>query len=267
MGKPNAKVPEGRDVFKPYDSKTDPLAAWRTINRSWAENPLPADRDRDLVKLFREIGVGPEFSAESIDQLPEPIRKGLARAATTTRPMIDQMLATGAYKSKIVNGWNYPPTTFGRAGLAGDFTTRAAIQSLGGIIANDPEEAVYINTFSDSNGKALVGGQKYTIRFDGKNLPPVTEFYSLTLYGADANFVPNKLMRYALGDRSKDLSKENDGSYTLYLQPDAPTDAAKQSNWLPSPKSGTFYLVLRTYGPKDAIIKQTWEPPAVVSAK
>ena len=157
--KKDTKVPEGRDVFKPYDEKTDSLAEWRTINRSWSENSLPKNRDRDLVELFAQIGVGPGFSAESIDKLPEPTKSGLARAAAATRPMIDRMLATGAYKSKVVNGWNYPPKTFGRAGLAGDFVTRAAIQSLGGIIANDPEEAVYLNTFVDSNGKALVGAR------------------------------------------------------------------------------------------------------------
>jgi hypothetical protein len=266
-GKPNAKVPEGRDVFKPYDSKDDPLAVWRTINRAWAENPLPADRDRDLVKLFKEIGIGPEFSAESLDKLPEATRRGLARAAAETRPMIDQIMATGAYRSKIVNGWNYPPVTFGRAGLVGDFPTRAGMQSLAGIIANDPAEAVYLNRFTDNNGETLAGGRKYTVRFDGKNLPPVTEFYSLTMYQADSNFVPNELKRYSFGDRSKNVNKESDGSYTLYLQPDEPTEADKKSNWLPSPKSGTFYLVLRTYGPKDAVIKQTWEPPAVDAVK
>ena len=262
-GKSNVKVPEGRDVFKPYDSKKDPLADWRTINRSWAENPLPTDRDRDLVKLFHEIGIGPDFSADSLDKLPEPIQHGLARAAATTRPMIDQMLATGAYKAKIINGWNYPPPTFGRAGLAGDFTTRAGVQSLGGIIANDPKEALYINTFTDVKGKPLVGGNKYTITFDGNNLPPVNEFYSLTIYGADSNFVPNKLMRYSFGDRTTSLKKQSDGSYTIYLQSDAPSDPNKQANWLPSPKDGTFYLVLRTYGPKEALIQQTWTPPAV----
>jgi hypothetical protein len=34
------QVPEGRDVFQPYDPSNDPLADWRTINRAWAENPV-----------------------------------------------------------------------------------------------------------------------------------------------------------------------------------------------------------------------------------
>ena len=273
-GRPNVKVPEGRDVFKPYrdifkpdDGKEDPLADWRTINRAWNENPLPEDRDRDLIELFSEIGVGPGFSAESLDDLPEPIKRGLARAAKTTRPMIDKIMVTGAYKSKIVNGWNYPPKSFGRAGLSGDFVTRAALQSLGGIIANDPEEGVYLNTFVDIEGKALAGGSDYTIRFNGDNLPPTNEFFSLTLYGPDSNFVANELKRYSFGDRSKGLVKDKDGSFTIYVQPNKPQEKEKIANWLPSPSKGNFYLVLRTYGPKQPIIEQVWEPPAVFPVK
>jgi len=273
-GKKNAVVPEGRDVFKPYGNVFEPygrekdsLADWRTINRAWSENPLAKDRDRDLVKLFAEIGVGPGFTAESLDKLPEPIKKGLARAAATTRPMLDEMLATGAFKSKVVNGWNYPPKTFGRAGLAGDFVTRAAIQSLGGIIANDPEEAVYLNTFNDVNGKPLVGGQRYTVQFKKDNLPPVKEFFSITMYGPDSNFVPNDIKRYSVGDRTAGTVKGNDDTITIYIQPDPPKTPAERANWLPSPFQGNFYLVLRSYGPKQPIIDQVWAPPAVTPVR
>ena len=266
-GKEDVKVPEGRDVFKPYDEKADPLAEWRTINRSWSENPLPQNRDRDLVELFAEIGVGPGFSAESIDKLPEPTKRGLARAAAATRPMIDQMLATGAYKSKVVNGWNYPPKTFGRAGLAGDFVTRAAIQSLGGIISNDPAEAVYLNTFVDSGGKVLAGGARYTLQFKLNDLPPVKEFFSVTMYGSDSNFVANDAMRYSVGDRTGGLVKDKDNAITIYIQPEPPADATQRANWLPSPKQGNFHLVLRTYGPKKPIIDQEWVPPALVATQ
>lgn len=266
-GKENAQIPEGRDVFKPYDKGSDPLAEWRTINRAWSENPLPKDRDRDLVTLFAEIGIGPGFTAESIDSLPEPTQKGLARAAVAARPMLDDILATGAFKSKVVSGWNYPPKTFGRAGLAEDFVTRAAIQSLGGIIANDPEEAVYLNTFVDINGDTLADGRRYAIKFEADNMPPIKEFFSLTMYGGDSNFVPNDIKRYSVGDRTSGIVKAPDGSVTVYVQPDEPGNSSMRANWLPSPAKGNFYLVLRTYGPKQPLIEQVWQPPAVIPAK
>ena len=260
--------PEKRDVFKPYDQTKDPLADWRTINRAWSENPLPKDRDRDLVKLFAEIGIGPQFTAESLDQLPESTKRGLARAIATARPMLEEIKVVGAYKTKVVNGWNYPPKSFGRAGLAGDFTTRGAIQSLGGILANDPEEAVYMNTFFDGNGKRLAGGSRYTLQLKGDNLPPTKEFWSITMYGAhDQNFIANDIKRYSVGDRTPGLVKEADGTINVYIQPEPPTVPAQRANWLPSPAKGNFYLIMRTYGPKQPIIDQTWEPPAIMPAK
>ncbi|WP_182912023.1 DUF1254 domain-containing protein [Sphingomonas cavernae] len=265
-GQSDPQVPEGRDVFKPYDSAHDPLADWKTINSAWSENPLPKDRDTELVRLFGEIGIGPDFTAESVDALPEPTRQGLARAAATTRPMLDAMIATGAYKAKLLNGWMYPPRTFGRAGLHGDFVVRASGQCLGGIISNDAEEAVYLPAFNDVGGDPLVGGRRYAIRFGADELPPVDQFWSITMYGRDHNFVPNDTMRYSIGDRTPDLAKAADGSLSIYIQPNPPTDPAERANWLPSPRQGSFHLVLRTYGPKQPIIDQVWVPPAVTPA-
>jgi hypothetical protein len=266
-GKKDAQVPEGRDVFKPYDNKIDPLADWRTINRAWSENPLPKGRDAALVKLFSEIGIGPDFTAESIDSLSEPTRKGMARAAVTARPMIDEMMLTGGFRSKVVNGWSYPSKVMGRAGLAEDFVTRAALQCRAGIISNDPEEAVYMNTVVDINGKTLAGGQRYTVKFEADNMPPTKEFFSLTMYGIDSNFVANDIKRYSVGDRTAGIVKGADGSATIYIQPDEPTDPSMRANWLPSPATGNFYLILRTYGPKQPIIDQLWQPPAVTPVK
>lgn len=265
-GRRNPKVPEGRDVFKPLDAKQNPLADWKTINTAWAENPLPKDRDPDLVKLFGQIGIGPEFSADSIDKLPEPTRRGLARAAAAARPMLNEMLITGGYKSKMVNGWMYPPEGFGRAGLHEDFVLRASGQCLGGIISNDADEAVYLPAFTDDNSHPLAGGRRYIIRFAADNLPPVNEFWSMTLYGPDHNFVANDIMRYSVGDRTAGLVKDADGSLTVHIQPDAPSDPAARANWLPSPSQGSFHLLLRTYGPKQPVIDQTWAPPAVTPA-
>jgi len=263
-GKPVSEMPERRDVWAPYDLKSDPLAHWKTINRAWAENPIA--RDPELTKAFAEIGVGPDFSPESLDQLPEPTKRGLARAAIVadTRT-IEEAKITGAYKSTIVNGWSFPPDGFGRSGLKGDFITRAALQCRGGIISNDAEEALYLFTFSDVEGNRLMGTNRYVIHFDGQHLPPVNEFWSLTAYKVDTNFHNNPLDRYSVGDRSSFLEREAGGSFTLALQNESPR-ADKESNWLPVPEGG-FYLVLRTYGPKPELIERQWAPPAVEKVK
>jgi hypothetical protein len=59
-----------------------------------------------------------------------------------------------------------------------------------------------------------------------------------------------------------DLKKNADGSLTLYIQKDEPTDAAQKANWLPAP-DGPIYMVMRLYWPKDAVLNGTWSPPAI----
>ena len=150
----------------------------------------------------------------------------------------------------------------GRAGVHDDFLTRASVQCLLGIIANDPEEAVYLNTATDSEGEPLHGDHDYRLRFGLGELPEVKAFWSLTMYGMDANLVHNPIDRYALGDRSPGLIQDADGGLTFHIQADAP-DSGREPNWLPAPAGQPFYLVLRTYLPSAEILEQAWRPPGL----
>lgn len=257
-GKKDTKLPESRDVWKPFDPSTDPLAEWKTMNRAMTENP-PEARLAKLVEFFGKIGVGP---GQDIDKLDDATKRGLARAAIDGRKLLNEVVRSGKL-GKQVNNWNIPPKIFGRAGLNDDFLLRASVQCLGGIIANDPEEAVYYNTTLDKSGQAFDGEKQYTIHFAPDQLPKVDAFWSLTLYDMTYNFTPNAIDRYAIGDRNKDLKKDADGGLTIYIQNTSP-GKEKESNWLPSTKSGAFILVLRTYMPGEEIVEQKWAPPAVV---
>ncbi len=265
-GKDLSTLPINRNVIKPYDRNTDDLADWKTMIAVWKENPI--ERDSDLKKLFAYIGIGPEFNPEDIDKIDESIKKGLIRAAKDARKDLDGIYNTGGFKPSIKNGWSYPPMAFGRLGLVYDFPTRASIQCEKGIISNDPIEATYLNTPKDSKGELLNGNNKYEIRYTKETLPQVKEFYSLTIYKMDGNFVPNDIMRYSIGDRTKGIKKSADGSYTVYVQADEPKDPDKRANWLPSPSGDVgFYFVLRTYGPEKSVVDQTWTPPAIVKVE
>jgi hypothetical protein len=62
--------------------------------------------------------------------------------------------------------------------------------------------------------------------------------------------------------------KNDDGSLTLYIQKDEPTDPAQKANWLPAP-DGPIYLVMRLYWPKTetpSVLppgKGSWQPPGI----
>jgi hypothetical protein len=260
FGQTGVTLPERRDVWPPYDPKTDPLAEWKTMNRAMTEDPVEP-RLASLVTLFSHIGIGP---GRNIDALDEPTKAGLARAATDGRALLNAVIKSGLL-GKQVNNWNIPPASFGRAGLADDFLLRASVQCLGGIIANDPEEAVYFNTALDAQGNPLDGGRAYTMRFAPGALPEVGGFWSISLYDPTYNFTPNAINRYAIGNRTDGLKTDADGGLTIHIQSTSP-GADREANWLPSTQSGGFLLIMRTYMPGEAIVRQEWAPPGVTPA-
>jgi hypothetical protein len=255
-GKPQASVAENRDVPKPFDSATDPLAEWKTINRAMVKNP-PLQQHAVLLEMFKQIGVGPGIDVSAVD---EATKRGLIRAAADGRKMLQGILATGAGLPKV-NGWSIPPATMGRAMIRNDFKT-LAMQNMAGIIAHDPEEAIYINTHSDTAGETLNGKNKYTLRFEPNQLPEVKYFWSLTMYDLTNNLVKNPIDRWAIGSLGGGYAKAADGSLTLYLQKNSP-GKDKEANWLPAP-DGDFWVVFRIYGPGPKVVNQTWKMPPLV---
>ena len=260
-GRKDAVLPASRDVWKPYDPKADPLAEWKTMNRAMTDDP-PEARLSKLVELFGKVGVGP---GKDVDSLDDATKRGLARAAVDGRKLLNEVIRSGDLGTRV-NGWNVPPAAMGRAGLSDDFLLRASLQCLGGIIANDPAEAVYFNTTSDAVGTHLDGARQYVLRFPPGQLPPVKAFWSITMYDPTYNLVANPLNRYAIGDRTRGLKLDPDGGLTIYLQGTTP-GADKESNWLPSPTSGPYLIVLRTYLPGAEIVEKKWSPPGVTAAE
>jgi hypothetical protein len=131
---------------------------------------------------------------------------------------------------------------------------------------------VYPLTQLDRDRAPLTGGKRYVAHFPAKMAhPPVKFFWSMTLYDLDGFFIPNAIDRYLVNDRSH-LKYNADGSLDIYIQPDAPKNAAHKRNWLPAPGANaatpTFRLILRLYGLSAAGIKGVvdgsgWQGPTV----
>ena len=254
-GNPGAVMPTDRNVARPFDPKSDPLADWKTMNRAMVKNP-PLAQHAPLLDMFKQIGIGPGIDPESMDPAT---KRGLQRAAVDGRRMLQEMLVTGLGKPKV-NGWSRPPATMGRAMLNNDFAT-LALQCYGGIISHDPSEAIYFNTYVDGDGRALDGANRYTLRFEAGQLPEVEYFWSLTMYDLTNNLVRNPIDRWAIGSLAGKYRTAPDGSLTLYIQKDSPGEAL-ESNWLPA-SEGEFWVVLRTYGPRPRVVDGSWKVPAL----
>jgi hypothetical protein len=163
--------------------------------------------------------------------------------------------------NRVVNGWSYNPSNWGRMAESGDFLGRAATQSLSGGIENLIEEAVKLRTFTDDQGRPLDGSKRYILKFSADQIPKVDAFWSITLYDNRFNLVQNDADKYAVRDIDPDLAYGDDGSLTIYLQSQPPTE--ESVNWIPTPADSGFNLFFRAYLPDQAFIDQTYEPPAV----
>jgi hypothetical protein len=99
-----------------------------------------------LLRQFATIGIGPGLD---VDAQPDHVKENLVRALGAGMQLLKQQFLSGSWAT-VVNGWRYPPPNEGRFG--DELLNRAADQSLAGIVANDPAEAVYLVNFTDDGG-------------------------------------------------------------------------------------------------------------------
>ncbi len=242
------------------DMKTPPMTQVSNMNAdtffSYAAELLkvnpPHTTDQAMVARMQQIGieVGESFDFGKTDA---DVQRALDRAATDA---LQAMQTKFPSLARVVNGWQI----FTDLGAYGnDYLKRAAV-ALFGLGANLPEDAIYPVNIGDSDGKPLTGANQYVLHFDETEIPPVTAFWSVTLYDQDGFPTANDLKRNAIGDRDA-LTFHPDGSLDIYVQHVSP-GAEKESNWLPAP-SGDFNLLLRLYAPEASVVDGSWVPPAV----
>ena len=115
-----------------------------------------------------------------------------------------------------MNGWSMNTDTMG---VYGNYYLKRAIVAQVGLGANLPEDAIYPLNLGDQTGKPLDGANKYTMHFAKGATPPVSAFWSLTLYDTDGFQVANSLNRFAVSSWMP-FKYNADGSLELYIQYD-----------------------------------------------
>jgi hypothetical protein len=183
-------------------------------------------------------------------------------AETADRQLIDPLFEFRNWGVQLPFHWS---STSNNAAFGTDYFTRTAVAK-SNIFVNAPNETKYFYQDLDATGGRLNGSKRYTVTFAKGETPPVNGFWSLTLYNDKHFFEPNAIKRFSIGTKNRDLKYGEDGSLTIHIQNEAPTDPLEKANWLPSPK-GNFSLYVRAYWPKVAITGGSWTPPGVETSK
>jgi hypothetical protein len=180
----------------------------------------------------------------------------LARGAANGLKLMQDRAAT---LFRLVNGWRI--LTEGVGVYGNDYLKRAVYPMLLGVGGNQPEDSFYPFNVADADGRPVTAEHRYVMHFTADEIPPVSGFWSLSMYDAEGFPVANPIDRHAIGDRDA-LTFNPDGSLDLYIVNESP-GPAKESNWLPAPKSGTLSMTLRLYEPKPQALDGRWNPPPI----
>lgn len=229
------------------------------------------EEEQKLMKRFAKIGLGTDeefdinsFSSEIQNAIEEGVKEGFsdieefAKKASTDSLSSAKIFGTRSFLQKSAKE-NYN---------LDEFFIMRAVAAHQGLYGNSGDEAIYPTYLVDADGTPFDASKNnYKLTFKKGEFPPVTAFWSLTMYdGKTQLLIDNPLNRYLLNSSMMEQFVFNkDGSLTLYVQKDSPGKKL-ESNWLPTP-NGPFYAVMRLYGPKKEAIEGKWISPALTINK
>jgi len=241
------------------DKKAQGIGVFEYINMALAWHPASMSELTAMTR-FSRIGVvpGQDFSTNGLsDDVIAAMKQGITEAKQEITAIIEKPAVT-------VNNWLWDKSDISRFGS--DYNFRAAVAQKN-IYPNAPDHAMYGQAARYPDGTVLTGEMGSQLRFEAGQLPPANWFWSLTLYDSETTAMhPNDIQRYNIGNKTKGLTIADDGSLTIFIQHQEPTEKAKRSNWLPAPK-GQIYMVLRLYGAKPEVMNGSWTPPPVTKIK
>jgi hypothetical protein len=262
LSQPAPQAAPAIDFMKPLtpDTQKTSLEFFNVLNFLLQFCP-PHPSEKELMARFARIGVGAgkTFDASKLSpDMKKAIEDGMADA------WADQATLKKRIDAKELTSGDMFGT---REYLKNNYAYRMAGAVIG-IYANSKDEAMYPAYTVDSDGKALdATNNRYTMRFEPGQLPPVNAFWSLTMYELPASLLTaNPLNRYLLNSPMlPQFKRDADGGLTLVIQNESP-GKGKEANWLPAPK-GPFFMAMRLYWPKEEALTGKWTAPPLKRAE
>jgi len=224
--------------------------------------------EQALMQRFAKIGLGNEEKFD-IKTLSPEIQKALEEGAQEGLSAIKEFGKKESVdplgSAKVFGSREFLNKSAKENYNLNDLFIIRAVGAQMGIYGNSGDEAIYPTYLADAEGASLdASDNKYTLTFKKDEFPPVTAFWSLTMYdGKTQLLIDNPLNRYLLNSPMMEQFVLNeDGSLAFYIQKESPGKEL-EANWLPAP-DGSFYVVMRLYGPKQEALEGKWVSPPLV---
>ncbi|QBP14284.1 DUF1254 domain-containing protein [Cupriavidus metallidurans] len=238
--------------------ESSPAAYLALVNEALSRNGVPAG-EQSMVNAFADIGIkAGELNAW--ETLPAGVREEWARQLPGLRNALLRQCDGSLIRIGPNGTWRTGLDHIGNFGE--DYAYRARV-ALGGLGALQRTEAIYMSSQSDSSGVEFDGTNSYRLHIPAG--VPVDAFWSLSMYEVEKDgrkfFTPNPIHRFSIGDRTRGLARNADGSIDIQMQRRQPDGGT--ANWLPAP-DGRFMLTLRFYRPRAALLARRFEIPDVV---
>ena len=229
---------------------------WKTyftyLSQVLKENPIP-DFQTNYVQDFTDVGISPGKDFEDArvsNKKQKGIKKGFEDAI--------ELLKTEAPRQEDYNknGWTYNVSE----GKWGNKYTKSAVSAYNGFNQTASEETLVYKTNLDLNKEILNGTKNYKITIKKSQLPQTKAFWTLNVLQGNKQVFENSAGKYGIGNKSKGLKYNKDGSLVIYLQSGKPKGF--ENNWVPVPNV-SFQLVFKVYNPDESVYSGEWAPPAV----
>lgn len=260
LGKPAPQAAPAIDFIKPLTpemQKTSP-EFFNILN--FVLQFCPTDPSEiELMARFAKIGVGAGKTIDFTKLSPE-MKTAYEQGMADAWKELADLERTEIIPGKVTSGDLFGTREF----MKNNYLYRMAAAVLG-IYGNSKFEAMYPLYRTDASGEKLdAGSNRYTLRLEPGQFPPVNAFWSVTMYNLpESLLVANPLNRYLINSPMlPNLKLDPDGGLTIYIQNESP-GADKESNWLPAPK-GPFWIPMRLYWPKEEAIDGKWKAPPIM---
>jgi hypothetical protein len=246
------------DAVIPYD-----VRFFQSLDRVVQAEPW-LERDRVLIDMLKSVGIakGKTFKpdAKTTEVLRSAAQEALAR--------FDVLYETIYEPYNKGTRWFLPADKAMLEGAATGFaqTDSYPIDARGTVyycafsgVKHLGAGQFYLFVTRDRAGEPLDGSATY--RLTAPPNPPVTQYWSVTLYDFATHALIRDVSPASRSSQSPGLKTKADGSVDVVFGPKAPD--GQEANWIPTKSGGRFEALFRFYGPDKPLFDKTWVLPDI----